>query len=380
MLDGNPFSLFHSALLVLAQGPEWLRDLMEKSAEDAHSSIAAAFVSSYQQQLGFLQAMDSPACSPSEYKEAQHSIAIRFMEQYTVYTGLGLLQPMMPYVSGMKSIHPSSSRSSSSNPSEVLGLPSDARVESVTAALNLSKEQLQKLLQGLHFFGRLQQPLDQREAAVYAKIKHLLSTGALPSPHACTAPAAATAAPGATGAAAMAAAMTQLNSGASDSVETAVRSRSSTTAASHLDSGPSIFAATAAAAAGAHGATGWAPPPAICCTNSPCKLSSSSSTSSQVNSCDPHAPQQAPTANFGFLGDSAHQELETLVSELKGIQYRLKWYDTCCIGFILGQLTWKQVATFLVQSYPHFPFFLLWARRLVTRASIAWVPLATGQT
>jgi hypothetical protein len=81
---------------------------------------------------------------------------------------------------------------------------------------------------------------------------------------------------------------------------------------------------------------------------------------------------------LGELTIPAHDELSGLVSDLKALSYQLSWLDTCCIGFIVGQLSWKQMAQFTVAMYPHGPVVLLWARRLITRSSMTWVSTLTA--
>jgi hypothetical protein len=366
LLDGSPFSMLHSALLALSRGPGWLIDLGGRSVDEARSSMVAACATSYYQQLDLLKVLDATAADLSDYQGAQRSMALNVLQQYTVCLGVSL--PHLPepqHVDVMKSLN-SNNGSSSSGLNTNLGLPTDAQMEKITAALHLNKEQLDNLLKGLNFFRSLQQPLDQKQAALFAQVKELIHQGSPRAPHQ-----------------------------APPLFETKAAA-----GAAQQDPMPPIFAAAAAAAEATAAAAGGSELAGLfngslgLCTNSCGKEDisrihssrSSSRSSSSSSSCSgsgiplPHSPSSDLSDSLGGFSPSAYRELEQLVSELKAISHRLKWLDICCMGFVLGQLTWRQLATFVVEAYPHPPVCLLWARRLVFRASIAWVPLrATGQ-
>ena len=412
---------------------------MHKASSNFLGSSKSIITTMQQELTGLLQALPQAqdgteggyksAQAAAAADEASRAIAACFMQSTAIFSGVALRDPMLPYKA---ILHP---KDETALPAAAF--PSSAQLDAVTNELELTQQQRKQLLEGLRLFSRIQEPLDQREAAIYARIKQLITQvhpgheasvgqddglrkragggpglrsgsilqvaaagpgGDVPA----AAPTAAAAAAGTSGWEARAAAPGSLTAphsqqpGVLSSSCCAVRPASSCGSSSRAAHG--VAGAISDGSVGdrtieAEGAGGWLSSGSTKSATELLRAASGGFANSKSQEGEGYggafmgeagAAEAASAAGLsvrtalGELCISEHDELLRLVSDLKSVMYQLSWLDTCCIGFIVGQLSWKQMAQFTVAMYPHGPMVLFWARRLMTRSSMAWVDAVTA--
>ena len=473
-LDGGPFSILQSCLVALTHDGN-LRELVRKASSNFLGSSKSIVSTMYQEFTVLLQAQEQTQEAAAAANICQ-AIAGCFMQSTSVFAAVSLLDPMLPYKSVLQP------KEEGALPAAAF--PTAAQLDALTKELQLSRVQQDRLMEGLHVLSRIQEPLDRKEAAIYARIEQLLrpsrdgrsataaaeraavaaaqgAAGAAGGAHGCGGdkargsilaaaaavpvhglPAAAGAAAGArvepgcataahwvdphglTGAAWGPAACStsqatsswcaELDFSAVDRVlEEMVEGggRGEVTSAAQIGAagaaeqtlgaagnlvpraaggGPPAAGITRAeaggwVAAGGNGACvktaeGVAGTAAVAGSVGPAGIAAGGVDMYAVAGvgADTGAGSCSVQNPFDTLGRSSHDELLRLISDLKSVMYQLSWLDTCCIGFIVGQLSWKQMAQFTVAMYPHGPMVLFWARRLMTRNSRAWVDAVTA--
>ena len=331
LLQGQPLSLLECSLLAFGTDPV-LRHNLAESMQGNNEQQRIYYESHVEECRALLQALDEAEAEPAK-AQAAVALACWMLFGLSLTVGLYITEQSLFQFQGLFT----------GDSSDPLGQHSStARVEQLTDRLQLSREQLDRIMVGVQLFSDLQKPLDKHEANLLTSIHQLLQL------------------PGGQPQQAVIESLSVL-----DVFRTSPAS--ATTAftwvgpeALKQDGRVEVAEPAAAEVAGAGGRGGE---PGGCTRSRICR------------------PGGDVCAQFMLSATHIqdHEELKPLLDQLQKVQCKLLWLDAIAGFYVGGCLTWEQHARYLVESWPNPGTMIPFAKNLAMRSSLQWIKLLEGQ-